>query len=222
VYQSKEAVPDELAQLKDAARNDDFVASPPPPAAPPVASADAPAAAEAPARLERKVAAPERDGLAKQELEQPQAGTGALTARRSAESAERRAAEPSQRQAAEPSERREAQLRLQESAPAPADAAAAPFTEREKIERLIAFIAQLDDAQFIRNGKAYAAPDAAAHLRRKLEGAGDRVQTADDFIRLCASFSSQSGEAYLIRFADGRTRTAEDLLREQLATLENR
>ncbi|MGH8443240.1 MAG: DUF5329 family protein, partial [Nevskiaceae bacterium] len=57
------------------------------------------------------------------------------------------------------------------------------------------------------------------HLQLKREKAGSRVRTAGDFIRLCASYSSLSGEAYLIRFADGRTRTAEDVLREELARL---
>jgi hypothetical protein len=103
------------------------------------------------------------------------------------------------------------------AAPAPA-----PMTETEKIERLIGFVAQLDDVDFIRNGKEYAPADAAAHMRLKLKRAGDRVKTAGDFIRLCASFSTQTGEAYLIRFPDGRTRTAEDVLREQLASMENR
>ncbi|MGQ0587023.1 MAG: DUF5329 family protein [Gammaproteobacteria bacterium] len=41
-------------------------------------------------------------------------------------------------------------------------------------------------------------------------------------MRLCASHSSLSGEAYLIRLEDGRTRTAEDVLREELARLEGR
>jgi hypothetical protein len=48
------------------------------------------------------------------------------------------------------------------------------------------------------------------------------VNTADDFIRLCASHSILSGDAYLIRFADGRTRTAEDVLREELVRIDGR
>lgn len=94
-----------------------------------------------------------------------------------------------------------------------------PWTEAEKIERLIAFIGQLQGAVFIRNDREHSAVDAAKHMRLKLEKAGDRVKTADDFIRLCASHSYVTKEAYLIRFPDGRTRTAEDILREQLATM---
>jgi hypothetical protein len=115
-------------------------------------------------------------------------------------------------------ERRETMSRAQEPVAAPA-APPAPMTEREKIERLLMYVGQLDDVDFIRNGKEYPAAEAAKHLRLKLDKAGDRVKTADDFIRLCASHSYVSGEAYLIRFPDGRTRTAEDVLREQLATM---
>lgn len=102
------------------------------------------------------------------------------------------------------------------AAPAPAPAA---MTEAQKIERLITHIGQLDGAVFIRNGKEHSAEDAAKHMRLKRDKAGERCDTAEEFIRVCASFSSRSGEAYLIRFPDGRTRTAEDVLREQLATI---
>jgi hypothetical protein len=104
-------------------------------------------------------------------------------------------------------------------APETAPARPAPMTEAEKIDRLIDYVGQLDGVDFIRNGKEYTAAEAADHMRLKRKRAGDRVKTAEDFIRLCASFSTQTGEAYLIRFPDGRTRTAEDVLREQLATL---
>lgn len=104
-----------------------------------------------------------------------------------------------------------------EAAPEPA-----PMTEAQKIDRLIAYLTGLQGATFIRNGKEHSAGDAAEHMQLKRGKAGERCDTAEEFIRVCASFSSRSGEAYLIRFPDGRTRTAEDVLREQLATLENR
>jgi hypothetical protein len=97
---------------------------------------------------------------------------------------------------------------------------AEPLGDSQKIDRLIAHIGQLEGAVFIRNGKEYGPAEAAKHLAYKRRKAGDRVKTPDDFIRLCASHSYLSGEAYLIRFNDGRTRTAEDVLREELAKLE--
>lgn len=98
----------------------------------------------------------------------------------------------------------------------------ATMTEAAKIDQLIRDVAGLSGAVFIRNGKEHGPEEAAKHMQRKREGAGERCDTAEEFIRVCASFSSRSGEAYLIRFPDGRTRTAEDVLREQLAGMENR
>jgi hypothetical protein len=89
--------------------------------------------------------------------------------------------------------------------------------EEKKIDYLIASIESLQNAQFIRNGVAYEAKAAADHLRLKRRGAGSRVATADDFIRLCASVSSMSGIPYQIRFSDGRVVSSETFLRERLA-----
>ncbi len=88
--------------------------------------------------------------------------------------------------------------------------------EARKIEYLIAAIETLPNAQFIRNGTAYDAQGAADHLRLKLQNAGARVATAEDFIRVCASVSSISGLPYQIRFADGSTVTSETFLRQKL------
>lgn len=92
-----------------------------------------------------------------------------------------------------------------------------PTTETRKIEYLLSVIESLPNAQFIRNGAAYDGKTAAEHLRLKLQKAGSRVVTADDFIRVCAAASSTSGEPYRIRFADGRTVTSEAYLRQRLA-----
>jgi hypothetical protein len=92
--------------------------------------------------------------------------------------------------------------------------------ESQKIEYLIASIETLEGVEFIRNGKAHAARDAAKHLRLKLKKAGSRVKTAEDFIKYCASVSSMSGEPYQIRFADGHTVTAEVYLQQRLAEFE--
>jgi hypothetical protein len=50
----------------------------------------------------------------------------------------------------------------------------------------------------------------------KLQKTGDKVQTADDFIRLCASKSYNSGKPYLIRFSDGENIKSEQYFREKL------
>jgi hypothetical protein len=93
--------------------------------------------------------------------------------------------------------------------------------EARKIEHLIDAVAQLSDAKFVRNGAAYDAGKAADHLRLKLREAGERVATAEDFIRLCASRSSVSGKPYEIEFADGRRITSEAFLRAKLKELQS-
>jgi Family of unknown function (DUF5329) len=101
-----------------------------------------------------------------------------------------------------------------------AHAADSMSVEGRKIDYLIASIETLQGAQFIRNGTAYDAKQAADHLRLKLRTAGPRVVTAEDFIRLCASVSSVSGIPYQIRFADGRVVSSQAYLRQKLAELE--
>jgi len=101
-------------------------------------------------------------------------------------------------------------------------AAAAPSpVESRKIEQLIASVEQLRDAKFIRNGTAYDAGKAADHLRLKLREAGERIQSAEDFIRLCASRSSVSGKPYEIAFDDGRRITSEAFLNAKLKELQS-
>ena len=98
----------------------------------------------------------------------------------------------------------------------------APVTETEKIEYLIASVEQLSDAKFVRNGTEYDAQAAADHLRLKWHNAGDRIKTAEDFIRLCASASSVSGHPYRIKFADGTVMESATFFRGRLQSLANR
>lgn len=88
--------------------------------------------------------------------------------------------------------------------------------ENKKIEFLISAVENLKGAKFIRNGTEYNRKEAAEHLRMKLQKAGDRVRTADDFIRLCASKSLLSGKPYMIRSSDGKTIKSAEFFREKL------
>ena len=88
--------------------------------------------------------------------------------------------------------------------------------EAAKIRYLIESVETLQGATFIRNGSEYDAKRAADHLRLKLKRAGDRVKTAEDFIRYCGSKSSVSGKAYRIRLSDGTTLDTETFFRKQL------
>lgn len=95
------------------------------------------------------------------------------------------------------------------------------LSEAAKIEALIASVEQLRGAVFIRNGTEHDAVKAAGHLRRKLDHAGKRVKTAEQFIKHLATGSSISGKPYKIRFADGRSVDSAAFFREQLRRLES-
>jgi hypothetical protein len=88
--------------------------------------------------------------------------------------------------------------------------------EAAKIRYLISSVETLEGAKFIRNSKEYDARSAASHLRLKLKNAGDRVRTAEDFIKFCGSKSYMTGEPYLIRLKDGTTVKAEVFFRKKL------
>ena len=89
--------------------------------------------------------------------------------------------------------------------------------EKVKIDFLLRTIGSLEGARFIRNGSAYTAAEAEAHLRLKWGAAGKRVSSAKDFIRYCATESSMSGLPYQITWSDGRTVTAAAFLSQKLS-----
>jgi Family of unknown function (DUF5329) len=88
--------------------------------------------------------------------------------------------------------------------------------EQQRIDYLIDSLGALKGAVFIRNGKEYDAPAARDHLRSKLNFAGDRVKTAEQFIKYCATESSMSHQPYKIRFADGAEKETAVYLADKL------
>ena len=91
-----------------------------------------------------------------------------------------------------------------------------------RVEALIRSVEALPDAQFVRNGSAHDPKKAAEHLRLKLRESRGRCDSAEEFIRLCASRSSVSGKPYEIRFSDGTVQTSEAFLRARLKELAGR
>jgi len=96
------------------------------------------------------------------------------------------------------------------------------LSEDQKIEALIRTIDGMKDAVFVRNGSAYDGPAAASHLRDKWRWKKSEVKTARDFIRVCASVSSQTGQPYLVRWKDGRVEKSADFLAAALDRLEGK
>lgn len=81
----------------------------------------------------------------------------------------------------------------------PAQAAEPPAVAREEIQHLLAYL-ERSGCQFYRNGTWHDAAVAKGHLARKYGYLVEKglVRTAEDFLRLGASESSTSGEAYQV------------------------
>jgi hypothetical protein len=94
------------------------------------------------------------------------------------------------------------------------------LTENQKIDKLIEYVAGLNDATFIRNGSEHTAKEAANHLKRKRDWIGDDLKTAKQFIEKAATKSSFSGKYYMIKFKDGRKIKNCELLYQKLKEIE--
>lgn len=88
--------------------------------------------------------------------------------------------------------------------------------EQARIDFLIHEVESSATVKFIRNGTEYNGAAAAAHLRTKIGYAGERVKTAEEFVKYCASESSITHQKYKIRTADGTTTDAASYFASQL------
>lgn len=88
--------------------------------------------------------------------------------------------------------------------------------EQARIDFLLQQVESSQGVKFIRNGLEYGGADAAAHLRRKLDFGGERLKTAEDFVKYCASESSITHQKYKIRLPDGTTVDAASYFAQQL------
>jgi hypothetical protein len=88
--------------------------------------------------------------------------------------------------------------------------------DEQAIRHLIAYVSG-SDLRFIRNAREYTPAEAAAHMRKKYRHFRDGIETADNFIELCATQSLLSGKPYLVIDRQGRERRTGDWLRDELA-----
>lgn len=98
------------------------------------------------------------------------------------------------------------------------NAFAAQMPEQEKINSLLDALTT-SNITFIRNGEEHDGAWAKNHLAEKLKDAKPAVTTADEFITKVASKSSESGQPYTIKMANGKTMESGDWLKMKLAGL---
>lgn len=92
------------------------------------------------------------------------------------------------------------------------------LTEKQKINFLLEEL-ERSNLRFIRNGDEYTAREAKEHMLKKLDYAGDRVRTAEQFISYIATKSSLSGKPYYVLFPDGKKIESGKWLSEKLNKL---
>ena len=73
----------------------------------------------------------------------------------------------------------------------------------DSIKFLLDYVAK-SDATFIRNGQKHTPQEAVNHIKAKYQHFKSEIKTPEDFIRLSASKSLLTGQAYLVRTKDGK------------------
>jgi hypothetical protein len=100
---------------------------------------------------------------------------------------------------------------------ATAQAAGAPNPQTERtIRHLIGYVSG-SDLTFVRNAGEYSPHEAAAHLQKKYRHFRDDIDSAEEFIALCATRSLLSGKPYQVIDRQGDLRPTADWLRTELA-----
>src|SRR6476661_8622367 len=69
---------------------------------------------------------------------------------------------------------------------------------KDEIDHLLNFVAA-SSCTFVRNGTEYPSDKAREHLATKYQFAGNRITTAEEFIKYLATESSMSGELYHVK-----------------------
>jgi hypothetical protein len=85
----------------------------------------------------------------------------------------------------------------------------------EAIAYLLAFVAK-SDCTFIRNGQSYTGKQASNHMNTKYRYFKDKIVAPEDFIRLAATESIQTGKPYLVRTKEGKESRCDEWMKQVL------
>jgi hypothetical protein len=95
------------------------------------------------------------------------------------------------------------------------------LTESDKIQFLLNELDKPNsNLRFIRNGIEYSGKEAKDHMQKKLDYAGNKIKTVEDFINQIATKSSITGNLYYILFPNGTKMESAKWLRETLKDIE--
>lgn len=94
-----------------------------------------------------------------------------------------------------------------------------PALTANEIESLIDCVSQLKSARFLGGPVEVGSSNAARFLRHELAAKGERVASAEEFIRWCATRSESSGRVYEVLLPGGVVQPAAELLSEALRLL---
>lgn len=67
-----------------------------------------------------------------------------------------------------------------------------------EIQHLLVYI-KTTPCQYERNGLKYKGSEAVVHVQRKYDYFKDKIKTAEDFVRLCATKSELTGQTYQVQ-----------------------
>ena len=85
----------------------------------------------------------------------------------------------------------------------------------ETIGYLLAFVAK-SDCTFIRNGQSYTGEQSSNHMKIKRRYFNDQIATPEDFIRLAATKSLQTGQPYLVKTKEGKEYRCDEWMKKVL------
>ncbi len=96
-----------------------------------------------------------------------------------------------------------------------------PENAESAIQYLLGYVAD-SGLTFIRNSKSHDAADAAEHMNNKYQYYRNKIQTSEDFIRLCASKSLITGKPYLVIRKNGAEIRTDGWLLQALTSYRHR
>lgn len=104
------------------------------------------------------------------------------------------------------------------AAAASGGSSAAPTpTAAKEIDALISHVSGLEHVSVRGGPLTVGGPTAARFLRHELGEKSALIDSAEDFIRLCATRSAQTGRTYEVAFPGGQVLPAEAVLRQVLS-----